>query len=287
MLKIENLTKYYGKTLGVKNVSLEIKTGEIFGFIGPNGAGKSTTIKCVLNFLTKDSGTITLDGNPITDETKKYIGYLPGEVNLYDNMTVMEMLKYSNSFYEIDCTKKMNYLIKRLELNVHKKVDELSLGNLKKLGIVLTLMHDPKLIIFDEPTSGLDPLMQEVFFELLLEEKEKGNTIFFSSHNLNEVKKVCDRIAIIRKSKIIEQGPLKTIAKNNFVIVKINAKNIKKASLPLKEMNIKELKEDYIEFVYNGDINKILEAVKDIKLDSLLIEEPTLEEIFMHYYKEV
>lgn len=287
MLKIEKLTKYYGNNLGVENVSLEIKDGEIFGFIGPNGAGKSTTIKCILNFLNKNNGVITLDGEEITDITKQYIGYLPGEVNLYDNMTVMEMIKYSNSFYKVDCMKKANYLIKKLELDVHKKIDELSLGNLKKLGIVLALMHNPKLIIFDEPTSGLDPLMQEVFFELMLEEKSKGNTIFLSSHNLNEVKKVCDRIAIIRKGKIIEQGTIKEIAKNNFVIIKIAAKDIKKVKLPLKEMNVKELKEDYIEFVYNGDINKILGLIKDIKVTSLLIEEPTLEEIFMHYYKEV
>lgn len=287
MLKIENLTKYYGKTLGVENVSLDIKDGEIFGFIGPNGAGKSTTIKCILNFLNKDNGQILFDNKEIDNDTKKYIGYLPAEVNLYDNMTVKEIINYSNSFYDIDCTKKVDYLIKKLELDINKKIDELSLGNLKKVGIVLALMHSPKLIILDEPTSGLDPLMQEAFFELMLEEKKAGNTIFFSSHNLSEVKKICDRVAIIRKGRIIEQDTIDNISKNNFIKIKVFAKDIKGIKFPLKDMNIKELKKDYIDFVYQGDINKIIEIIKDVKIDKILIEEPTLEEIFMHYYKEV
>lgn len=287
MLKISNLTKYYGKNLGVEDVSLEIKDGEIFGFIGPNGAGKSTTIKCILNFLNKDNGKIVFNKKEITNDTKKYIGYLPAEVNLYDNMTVREMIKYSNTFYDIDCLKKADYLAKKLELDVNKKIDELSLGNLKKVGIVLALMHNPKLIILDEPTSGLDPLMQEVFFELMLEEKKNGNTIFFSSHNLSEVKRICDRVAIIRKGKIIEQDTIKNIAKNSFVKVKIYADNIKKIKFPVKNMNITELSDDYIDFVYQGDINKIIETIKDIKIEKIFIEEPTLEEIFMHYYKEV
>lgn len=287
MLKISNLTKYYGKNLGVENVSLEINDGEIFGFIGPNGAGKSTTIKCVLNFLNKDNGKILFDGKKIDDEAKKYIGYLPAEVNLYDNMTVKDMFKYSNTFYDIDCTKKVNKLVKKLELDINKKIDELSLGNLKKVGIILALMHNPKLIILDEPTSGLDPLMQEAFFEIMLEEKKNGNTIFFSSHNLSEVKRICDRVAIIRKGKIIKQDTIDNISENNFIKIKVFAKDIKKIKFPVKDMKINELTDDYIDFVYQGDINKVIEKISGVSINKLLIEEPTLEEIFMHYYKEV
>ena len=287
MLKIENITKYYGNVLGVENVNLDINEGEIFGFIGPNGAGKSTTIKCILNFLELDKGKITFNGNCITDETKNLIGYLPAEISLYDSMSVKDTINYSMSFYRKDCSKKATNLVRRFKLGIDKKVSELSLGNLKKLGLVLALMHEPKLIILDEPTSGLDPLMQEVFFEIMLEEKQKGNTIFFSSHNLNEVKRICDRIAIIRKGRIIKEDTIENIISDNFMIVKIYAKDIKKAKLPLKNMKIKELNDNYVSSIYEGDINVLLDFLKDINVDKLTIQEPTLEEIFMHYYKEV
>lgn len=286
MLKIDNLTKYYGKVLGVENISLEIKKGEIFGFIGPNGAGKSTTIKCILNFLNKDSGSILIDGKEVDDLLKEDIGYLPSEINLYEDLTVMQMIYYNNSFYKKDCLKKANELIKKLEIDTNKKIDELSLGNLKKVGIVLALMHSPKIIILDEPTSGLDPLMQEVFFEIMLEEKKKGTSVFFSSHNLNEIKKICDRVAIIRKGNIVEISDVSKLIKNSFVIVTIKAKDIKKVNLPLKEMKIRYMDEDKISFVYLDDINKMVNILKDITLEELLIEEPTIEEVFMHYYEE-
>lgn len=286
MLKIQNLTKYYGNILGVDDISLSIRDGEIFGFIGPNGAGKSTTIKCILNFLNKDSGIILVDEEEVTDKTKEIIGYLPSEISLYDDLTVKQMIEYNNSFYKKDCLEKANELVKKLELDITKKTDELSLGNLKKVGIVLALMHDPKLVILDEPTSGLDPLMQEVFFEIMLEEKKNGTSIFFSSHNLNEVKKICDRVAIIRKGKIIEINEVKNIVKNKFVIITVKAKDIKKVKLPLKDMKIKEITEDTVTFVYQDDINNIIKILKDISVEELLIEEPTIEEIFMHYYKE-
>ena len=286
MLKIQNLTKYYGDILGVDDISLSIKDGEIFGFIGPNGAGKSTTIKCILNFLNKDSGIILVDDEEVTDKTKEIIGYLPSEISLYEDLTVKQMIDYNNSFYKKDCLKKANELVKKLEIDITKKTDELSLGNLKKVGIVLALMHDPKLVILDEPTSGLDPLMQEVFFEIMLNEKKNGTSIFFSSHNLNEVKKICDRVAIIRKGKIIEVNEVKNIVKNKFVIITVKAKDIKKVKLPLKDMKIKEMTDDSVTFVYQDDINNIIKLLKDINVEELLIEEPTIEEIFMHYYKE-
>lgn len=289
MLKINNLNKYYKNNLGVENVNLELAKGEIFGFIGPNGAGKSTTIKCVLNFLNKNKGKIYLDDKLIDKNAylyKENIGYLPSEVHLYEDLTVKQMLDYSASFYKKDLTARMNELISIFEVDVNKKIDELSFGNLKKVGIIIALMHEAKLLILDEPTSGLDPLMQERFFEILLDEKKKGTTIFFSSHNLSEVKKVCDRVGIIKNGSLIEVDTVKNLSKNNFTIITIKSKEVKKIKLPLKEMHIKNIKDDELSFIYRGDINKFISAINNFKIDKLLIEEPTIDEIFMHYYKE-
>lgn len=289
MLKINNLTKYYNKILAVSNMDLELKKGEIFGFIGPNGAGKSTTIKCILNFLNKNTGEILVDGIKVGKKDflfKENIGYLPSEVNLYEDLTVNQMLKYSASFYNKDLSDRIKKLVSIFEVDLNKKIDELSFGNLKKVGIIISLMHEPKLLILDEPTSGLDPLMQEKFFEVLLEEKKKGTTIFFSSHNLSEVKKVCDRVGIIKNGSLIEVDTVKNLSKNNFNIITIISNDIKKVNLPLKDMHIKNMTEKEVRFIYNGDINKIIKLISDIKIEKLLIEEPTIDEIFMHYYKE-
>ena len=290
MLKITNLTKYYKNNLGVKNVDIELKKGEIFGFIGPNGAGKSTTIKCILNFLNKNAGNICLEDKSICESDylfKENIGYLPSEIHLYEDLTVREMLDYSASFYNQNLNCRIKELISIFEIDLNKKIDELSYGNLKKVGIVLAFMHEPKLLILDEPTSGLDPLMQEKFFELLLKEKQRGTTIFFSSHNLSEVKKVCDRVGIIKNGTVIEIDTVKKLSKNNFVIVTIRGENVKKINLPLKEMHIKNMSNDELVFIYKGNINKIIKILTEYELDKLLIEEPTIDEIFMHYYKEV
>lgn len=287
MLLIENLTKYYGNILGVKNVSLEIKDGEIFGFIGPNGSGKSTTIRCIMNMINKDSGNIFINNidHKENEKIKHLIGYLPSEVFLYDDLTVKEMLDYNQSFYNEDLSLKTKKLVKKLELDITKKIDELSFGNLKKLGIILAIMHNPKLIILDEPTSGLDPLMQEVFFEILKEERQRGATIFFSSHILGEVKRVCDRVAIIKNGEVIKIESMDKITKTDFSIVTIVSDEYKLLKLPMKDIIIKERSNDKLKFIYKGNINNLLTLLTDINVKDLLIEEPTLEEVFMHYYK--
>lgn len=281
MIKIKNLTKYYKDKLAVSNLNLEINDGEIFGFIGPNGAGKSTTIKCIMDHIKPTKGKITINGGTLTDNPslKSIIGYLPSEIYLYDDLTVFEMIQYSDSFYNYDCLEKALNLCTRLELDINKKIDELSLGNLKKVGIVLTLMHNPKLIILDEPTSGLDPLMQEEFYTILNEEKKQGNTIFFSSHNLNEVKKICDRIGIIKNGKLVKVENTKELLKSNFYIVTIETKE------KIKFNDIIEQDHSSIKFIYKENINKLIKSLESIKINKLLIEEPSLEEIFMHYYK--
>ena len=285
MIKINRLTKYYGKTLGVKNLSLEVHKGEIFGFIGPNGAGKSTTIRCIMNLINKTEGEIFIDSKESDKDDislNKIIGYLPSEINLYEDYTVKEMIDYSASFYEEDLTNRINYLVKRLKLDKNKKIDELSYGTLKKLGIVLALMHNPKLLILDEATNGLDPLMQEEFYDILREEKEKGTTVFFSTHNLSEIKKVCDRVGIIKEGKLIKVSDVSSLSDHFASIVSIESDNISK--LNIKD-NIIEKKNNYIKFIYKGDINNLINKLSNININKLTIEEPSIEDIFKHYYK--
>src|SRR5665647_2400083 len=205
VIEIRNLTKSYGKARGIIDVSLNVEEGEIFGFIGPNGAGKSTAIRTLLGLIYPTSGTSTIFGKNCTQfpEIRKEVGYLPSEVFYYDNMRVMDLLKYSASFYKKDCTKRIKELAEIMDLDLKKKIDDLSFGNKKKVGIVQGLLHEPKLIILDEPTSGLDPLMQQKFFELIGQENKNGATVFFSSHILTEVQKMCERVAIIKEGKII------------------------------------------------------------------------------------
>lgn len=286
-LKIENLTKTYGKTRGVENINLSIDKGMVYGFIGPNGAGKSTTIKCIMNLINKNSGNIYIEGSLIgnkNDAIKEKIGYLPSEIHLYDDLKVKDMLSYSASFYKKDCSSKIKELVKKLEIDTSKRVDELSLGNLKKLGIVLTLMHDPDIIIMDEATSGLDPLMQEIFYEILEKEKKNGKTIFFSSHILSEVKRICDKVAIIKNGQIVSIENIDNLSNSNFIKGKLKSQNLKKM---VNELNLKVLNKNVneIEFIYYDDINSLIQALSKHKIDKLILEEPNLEEIFMHYYK--
>lgn len=287
MLKIKELTKYYGNIKGVENLSLHVKKGEIFGFIGPNGAGKSTTSKCIMNQINKTSGEIYINNIPNEKnniELKKLIGYLPDEINLYDDLTVKEMFEYSNSFYDKDYSKNVAYLVEKLNIDTTKKIEELSLGNLKKVGIVLAMMHEPKLLILDEATSGLDPLIQETFYKLLLEEKNKGTTIFFSSHNLNEVKRICDRVGIIKDGNLIEVTTIDELSKADFSIITITSKDIQKIKKELNQKLISEQK-NKIKFIYQKDINNLIKLLSNYHVDKILIENPSIEEVFMHYYR--
>lgn len=287
ILEIKNLTKNYGKSRGVIDVNLEIEKGTIYGFIGPNGAGKSTTIKCIMNLINKNSGEVFVDGKLFlkkNNELKNKIGYLSSEIHLYDELKVKEMIKYSESFYKKDCSKRVSELVNKLDIDINKKIEELSLGNLKKVGIVLALMHEPEIVIMDEATSGLDPLMQEAFYEILLEEKKKGTTIFFSSHILSEIKRICDKVAIIKEGKIINIDDMNNIEDSDVVRIKITSDYNKDI---VKELGLPEdsIKKGVLEFVYKEDINNLMKILSKYNIKKLLIEELDIEEIFIHYYK--
>ena len=288
ILKIEKLTKYYGKVLGVKNLSLSLNEGEIFGFIGPNGAGKSTTIKAIMNLINKTSGNVYLNGELFTKEKielKKIIGYLPSEISLYEDLTVREMLDYHESFYDKKINKRRCELVKILKLDENKKIEDLSLGNIKKLGIILALMHSPKILILDEPTSGLDPIMQNVFYELLLEEKAKGTTIFYSTHILSEISKICDRVGIIKEGKLLKVETIKELSDKNLTNVTIEVEN--NIDELVKELSIKDvsINKNVIKFKNNLDSNTLIKKIAKYNIKNILIEEATLEDIFMHYYE--
>ena len=287
ILEIQNLTKYYGKILGVENLSLKLEEGEIFGFIGPNGAGKSTTIRSIMNLINKTSGRVLVENKEFNkDDTdiKEKIGYLPSEIHLYDDLTVKEMLDYHEKFYKKNIHKRRIELVKRLELDEKKKIEDLSLGNLKKLGIILAFMHEPKILILDEPTSGLDPIMQNVFYDLLKEEKAKGNTIFYSTHVLNEVSKICDRVGIIRNGRLIKVEKIDELSKKNLTFVTITSKQSKKIIKDLKINTISE-DENTIKFGNNLPHNELIKKLSKYNIDRILIEEATLEDMFLHYYK--
>jgi ABC-2 type transport system ATP-binding protein len=289
VIEIRNLTKYYGKNRGIEDVSLQVEEGEIYGFIGPNGAGKSTTIRLLLSLIYPNSGSATIFGKDIHKEGKeirKDIGYLPSEVFYYDKMKVIDLLKYSASFYEGDHIERLHELAEIMELDLKKRIDDLSYGNKKKVGIVQGLLHRPKLIILDEPTSGLDPLMQQKFFNLIDEENKNGATVFFSSHILGEVQRLCHRVAIIKEGRIITVENIQTLLENNYKKVVVAGDGI---TLDVfKDMegitNIHELN-NRTNFLYRGDINEIVKKMGEYHLTDLRVEEPTLEEIFLHYYK--
>jgi len=287
VLEIKNLTKYYGDILAVDNLSISLNEGEIFGFIGPNGAGKSTTIRAIMNLINKNEGKITLYDKELTKdniELKKLIGYLPSEINLYEDLTVKEMLDYHESFYQEDIHKRRCELVERLKLDDTKKIEELSLGNLKKLGIVLAFMHNPKLLILDEATSGLDPIMQQIFYDLLKEEQQKGTTIFYSTHILNEISKICNRVGIIKEGKLLKIETIEELQTKNLNYVTIKSKEIKQIIKDLN-LNIKETNEDTIKFKNQKSTDELIQILAKYKIDKLLIEEATLEDIFIHYYK--
>ncbi len=290
VIEIKNLTKMYGKSRGISDISFNVEEGEIFGFIGPNGAGKSTTIRTLLSLIYPTSGSATIFGKDcvtFAPEIKKQIGYLPSEVFYYDNMKVMDLLKYSASFYKKDCTKRIKELAEIMNLDLTKKIDDLSLGNKKKVGIVQGLLHEPKLIILDEPTSGLDPLMQQKFFELLEIENKKGATILFSSHILSEVQRLCNRVAIIKEGKIVTVEKISTLKENNYKKFKIDTHvTLDKDFFNLDGVTKLEKKGNIISFLFKGNINTVLKKIAEIDITNLWIEEPDLEEIFMHYYEK-
>ena len=287
VIETHKLTKNYGKSRGIVDVDIIVDEGEIFGFIGPNGAGKSTTIRTLLSLVYKTSGEAKifgLDCHKNREEILRNVGYLPSEIFYYDNMRALDLLNYSASFYHKDCSARITELADLLELDLSKKIEDMSLGNRKKVGIVQGLLHSPKLIILDEPTNGLDPLMQKTFFDLIQEENKKGATVLFSSHILDEVQRICDRVAIIKEGSIINTQKIAELREQSYKKVAFHA------AQPIPQFEIEgganvAINHDRVSFVFKGDVNALLHKLSQYRLINLDISEPSLEEIFMHYYR--
>jgi ABC-2 type transport system ATP-binding protein len=291
IIDITDLSKFYGKARGIEHVNLEIDEGEIFGFIGPNGAGKSTTIRILMNMIFPTGGSAMIMGMDVTRETKKiknHVGYIPSDASAYSYMDVHEFLSYCIRFYQVqNGEQRISELSGLFELDLKRKIAELSMGNRKKVSIVQSLLHSPKLLILDEPTTGLDPLMQSVFFELLRAENKKGMTIFFSSHILGEVQMLCKRVAIIKEGKIIQVEDIETLRKKQLKKVHIEFED-KAGNAGFNIAGIESVitgPGNMVSFMYSGNMNDLIWMLSGNKLINLMIEEPSLDEIFMHYYK--
>lgn len=269
-IEIEHLTKRYKKARGVSDLSLKVQEGEIFGFLGPNGAGKSTTIRSLLgliHFQSRQAKVLGMDVKKQQKEILKQVGYMPSEAMFYPSMRVREVIKLAADVRGMDCSKEADKLCERLAVDRDKRIEQLSLGNRKKVSIVCAMQHKPKLFIFDEPTSGLDPLMQAEFFKLVLEYNEEGATCFLSSHVLSEIKKYCNRLAMIKEGKLICTDTVEHFTNSN-------AKRIRMVKDGVEET-----------FVFNGDFNKLFSELAGHDISDIVIEELELEEIFMEYYK--
>jgi ABC-2 type transport system ATP-binding protein len=288
IIEVSNLTKYYGKSRGIVDVSFGVEEGEIFGFIGPNGAGKSTTIRLLLSLIHPTSGSATIFGKNVTShgpEIRRSIGYLPSEVFYYEGMKVIDLLKYSASFFPGDHSKRMKELSELMELDLNRKISDLSFGNKKKVGIVQGLLHSPKLLFLDEPTTGLDPLMQRKFFDLIRQENKNGVTVFFSSHILGEVQRLCNRVGIIREGRMVEISDIRTLQKNNYKKVRLSAAGAAPALSGLDGLTNLQEDNGSVNFFFKGEVKALVQKVSALPVTDIVIEEPTLEEIFMHYYE--
>lgn len=290
IIEIEHLTKYYGKARGIIDVSFNVEEGEIFGFIGPNGAGKSTTIRTLLTLIYPTSGSAKIFGKDCVKyapEIKKEIGYVPSEVYYYDKMKVVDLLRYSASFYGRDCSRRIMELSEVMELELNRRIEDLSFGNRHKVGIVQGLLHEPRLIILDEPTSGLDPLMQHKFYELLKAENKRGATILFSSHVLGEVQRLCQRVAIIKEGRIIRLEKINDLNENRFKKISIAASaSVSKEYWAMEGVKDIEFAGNQVSFLFRGNINSLIKKVSSLEIADILIEEPGLEEIFIHYFEK-
>ena len=285
-IQTQALTKFYGKARGIRELTLTVEQGEFFGFIGPNGAGKSTTIRCLLGLITPTSGSARVLGLDIGADRKEILartGYLPSEAVFYRGMRVREVLKLSADLRGKNCAREAEALCARLQLDTGKKVEELSFGNRKKVGIVCALQHKPELLILDEPTSGLDPLMQREFFSILQERNREGATVFLSSHILSEIQRNCTRAAIIREGRLLACGSVEELSRTNARRVTL------RGSVEVQTLSgIRDCRktEEGLSFLYSGDMQTLLSCLSGGRVEDVTIAEPDLEEVFLHYYEK-
>jgi len=283
VIRISNLKKYYGRHVGVEDVSFSVKEGEIFGFVGPNGAGKSTTIRILMNLIFPTSGEASICGYDAVKDShriKRFTGYVPADVRLYEDMTVKELIKVNNGFYEGTFDDEAQRLCDLFELDASKKFYELSTGNKKKVAIVCALAPKPRVLILDEPTGGLDPVMQKRLFTELKNQSSRGVSVLLSSHNLSEVQEYCSRVAFIKQGRIVAITDLKNIGQPRKIVTIWGGKDINHASL-------QKIKEEGTMRAYRfrGDSTVLIELLQEAKPDDFTIENEKLEDSFINLYE--
>lgn len=288
ILKVANLKKFFGSVKAVDGISFEIEKGEIFGFLGPNGAGKTTTIRAILDFIRPDDGSVELFGIKSDQanfhETRSKIGYLIPGTNLIESWTGQEHIDYQSGLHNGKSI--ADDLIKKFEFNPKLKVRSLSTGNRQKLGLILSLMNNPELLIMDEPTAGLDPIFQETFYKTIIEMAKSGTTVFMSSHNLPEVEKVCDRVAMIKSGKIIAIDKISKLEGKKIHTVRITfSKKIDQKELLSKDIELVEVIENGYELAVKGNIDQFIKKIARFDIEGISISQANLEEIFMEFYK--
>lgn len=284
--EVMNLKKYYGKNMGVEDVSFNVKEGEIMGFIGPNGAGKTTTIRAIVGLLKPTDGSVAIinhDAFKEGDKARGELGYAGGEPSYFPNLTVLENLKLVADLKGVSYDR-IDYLATKLELNLTRKASELSLGNKKKMCIVMALLSSPKLIVLDEPTVGLDPIIKLNFFELMEEEKKRGASILISSHALTDIQRLCDRVAIIKQGKIIAVEEMAQLKTKQLKTVTIET-SYSSPQITLSGVSNLKSNGNLIKFNYNGEMKKLIKFLNSIDVTNISIEDAGLEEIFLHFYE--
>ena len=284
VIEIKNLSKFYGKIKGIENLTLSVKKGEIFGFLGPNGAGKTTTIRTLLGYLKPTTGQAYILGKNINDnivDIKREVGYIPGDLNLYGHLNGRQFLDYFASLRNTEMSL-LDNLLKVFDVPLDRKIKGYSKGMKQKLGIIQAFMDDPEIVIMDEPTSGLDPLLQQKFYDFLHSQKKKGKTMFFSSHVLSEVDKICDRIGIIRNGNLVALEDVETLKSKMGKMIRVRIKE--KTEMFNGPENMK-IKDGWIEFVTNDDVDFWIKRLSKYTIVDLEINEFSLEDIFIHYYE--
>ncbi|MDF9744367.1 ABC transporter ATP-binding protein [Natrinema salsiterrestre] len=298
-IELEGLTKDYGEVLANDDVTFDVERGEIFGYLGPNGAGKTTTIRTLLGLLSPTAGTARLLGHDVTDEeqlltVKRRLGYLPDSPAFDETATGRAVLELHAS---IKGDERSAELLELFDPPLDREIREYSRGNVQKLGLVTTFMHDPDLVILDEPTSGLDPLLQQRFNEFVRAERERGLTVFFSSHILSEVRRLCDRVGIIRNGRLVAVEPVESLLDRSGKLVRLRtAEPIPPAALEIDGVHDLETaagpnsETDDVPrgseraFTFTGDVNVLLDRLRESRVLDLSIEEAPLEDVFMRFY---
>ena len=285
----DGLTKFYGDTRGIEDLSFEVEEGEVFGYLGPNGAGKTTTIRTLLGFIAPTAGEATVLGRDVTDEAdlieaKRRIGYLPSDPGLDEGVTGRRIVKYHA---ELKGDERSAELLETFDAPVDREVGEYSRGNVQKLAIVLAFMHDPDLVIMDEPTSGLDPLMQDRFYEFIEAEKERGTTFFFSSHILSEVRRVCDRVGIIRRGELVALEEIETLLHRSGKRVEVGVEgSLDPAEFEFAGVHDFEASDGEAAFMFTGEFDALLDHLRGYSVRDLEIDEAPLEDVFMRFYDD-